>query len=58
MNNLAEVFFVRLGIGANYERKRTFHHSIPTFANSNMLTSFDALPLMILQWGNGVMSSP
>ena len=31
---------------------------IPTFANSNMLTSFDALPDMIFQWGNDIVSSP
>ena len=32
-------------------------HSIPTFANSNMLTSFNALPHMTFKWGNGIVFS-
>ena len=34
------------------------YHSIPTFANSNMLTSFNALPNMNFQWSNDIVSSP
>ena len=35
----------------------TPYHSVPTFANSNMLTIFNTFPNMIFQWRTNIVSS-